>query len=199
MSINNSVIIFSKSGRTRHLKICQKTGNFSRKDITVYTCHCGYYCKSSGGLQQHQENGSNCRDRSLSKTMVPHDLSTTQVSKCLFFPHWPISSSIHSMNVSVGKRCRLHKLWAAIEEFVKQRYITLAAVQIFYISFSGTTLLIDSRYFCSWILTTSVFTASAIAASVYPAFTATVFIVIIFRSAIVCGFIFFIQLRNAPT
>ena len=103
-----------------------------------------------------------------------------------FFPHWLISSSIHNMNASVGKRCRLHKLWAAIEEFVKQRYITLAAVQIFYISFSGTTLLIDSRYFCSWILTTSVFTASAIAASVYPAFTATVFIVIIFRSAIVC-------------
>ena len=66
------------------MNTCQKTGNFTRKDITVYTCHCGYYCKSNGGLQQHQENGTNCRDRSLSKTMLPQDMTTLQVS---FFIH----------------------------------------------------------------------------------------------------------------
>ena len=57
-----------KSGKTRHMPLCTKTGNFTRADITVYTCHCGYYCKSSGGLQQHQESGKNCRDRTISKS-----------------------------------------------------------------------------------------------------------------------------------
>ena len=59
---------FSKSGKSRHMLVCKKTGNFTRADITVYTCHCGYYCKSSGGLQQHQELGKNCRDRTTSKS-----------------------------------------------------------------------------------------------------------------------------------
>ena len=71
---------FRKAGRTKHLKICKETGNFERGDITAYCCkECGYVAKSARGLTQHKEQGTNCQDRTLSRTMSRLELSLTNV------------------------------------------------------------------------------------------------------------------------
>ena len=73
--------VFRKAGRTKHLKVCKESGNFTRGDITVFTCNtCGYFAKSSRGLTQHKDHGANCHDRTVSRTMSRLELSVTTVS-----------------------------------------------------------------------------------------------------------------------
>ena len=53
-------------------------GNYERNDITAFVCpDCGYIAKSSRGLTQHRGQGSNCQERTFSKTMSRLELSTT--------------------------------------------------------------------------------------------------------------------------
>ena len=74
----------SQAGRTKHIKLCKQTGNFGRSDITVFVCNeCGYLAKSSRGLTQHKQQGSTCKDTTLSRTMSTMsklELSLTTVS-----------------------------------------------------------------------------------------------------------------------
>ena len=63
------------------MKVCKGTGNFSRTEMTVYVCNdCGYFAKSSGGLTQHKNRGTNCKNRTMSRTMSRLELSVTNVS-----------------------------------------------------------------------------------------------------------------------
>jgi hypothetical protein len=69
---------YRKAGRTKHLKVCKEIGIYERNDIVAFVCSdCGYIAKSSRGLTQHRVQGSNCQERTFSKTMSRLELSIT--------------------------------------------------------------------------------------------------------------------------
>ena len=75
---------YRKAGRTKHIKACKGTGNFTRSDITAYICSdCGYIAKSSKGLTQHRQQGTNCLERTRSMSRL--ELSVTTVRSKLTF------------------------------------------------------------------------------------------------------------------
>ena len=60
---------------------CKATGNFTREDIAAYVCEvCNYVASSARGLTQHKTRGSNCQDRSASRSMSSLALSLSNVS-----------------------------------------------------------------------------------------------------------------------
>jgi len=71
-------IFQTKAGRTKHLKVCKEIGTYERSDIVAFVCpDCSYIAKSSRGLTQHRVQGSNCQERTFSKTMSRLELSIT--------------------------------------------------------------------------------------------------------------------------
>ena len=71
-------IFYRKAGRTKHLKVCKEIGTYERSDIVAFVCpDCSYIAKSSRGLTQHRVQGSNCQERTFSKTMSRLELSIT--------------------------------------------------------------------------------------------------------------------------
>ena len=71
------MIFLRKAGKSKHMKICKASGHFERNDIQVFICkQCGFVAKSAGGLRQHMEQSSTCKEKSLSTL----ELSVTNVS-----------------------------------------------------------------------------------------------------------------------
>ena len=75
------MIFCRKAGKSKHIKICKASGHFERNDIQVFICkQCGMVAKSAGGLRQHMELSSTCKEKSLSRL----ELSVTNVSPTIF-------------------------------------------------------------------------------------------------------------------